>query len=103
MSVPADRVGCINPRCNRTFKREHPDDEIICGKCFKLCPVERRRYKALKRKVNQAKRWPHKWTDAKLDQLYRLFHKNWARMKRRFYEPEKPMGLDSFLEEMNLK
>lgn len=94
------RAPCLNPNCGRTWK--HEGHEVICNRCFRLCPVERRRYKALKRRLNHAKRWPHKWTDAKLDQLYRLMDKNWARMKRRFYQPEKPVGLDGFLEEMGL-
>lgn len=96
-----DRIPCINPRCGRTWKRTPGDgNEAICNKCFKLCPVERRRYRALKRRINHARRYPHKWTDEKVDQLYRVFNRNWNRMKRRFNLPEKPHGLEAFFEEM---
>lgn len=35
-----NRIPCINPRCRPTFKLEREDEEVICGKCFRMLPTE---------------------------------------------------------------
>lgn len=95
-----DRVACINPRCNRTFKREGAETEVICGKCFKLCPVERKRYKRLMKFYRHSQRYPHKWPAERLDLLHRRLDAAWAAVKSSFYDPGRPEGIDAFLQEM---
>lgn len=97
------RVRCINPRCNRTYKAE-AHAEVVCSKCMKLCPIETKRYRALRRRRNHLRRYPHKWTPEKRDQLYRVFDRNWETLKRKLAAPGgPPANLDAFLKEMGMK
>ena len=96
-----NRIPCINPRCNRTYKREGGMSEVVCNKCMKLCPAETKRYRYLRRRYNHSRRYPQKWTPEKLDQLYRLMDKNWARLKAKLQSPGGPTAnFDEFRKEM---
>ncbi|RWH31598.1 hypothetical protein [Mesorhizobium sp.] len=117
-----DRTPCLNPSCRRTFKREHEDETIVCGKCWKLLPMPvRQRYKQLRRRMKLIKRMDAKGPDfrrrgrkhgapdrgapqaftmgAKFD---RLWDRHWDWIRAFYLTPEKPAGLDSFLEEIGL-
>lgn len=96
------RAPCINPNCGRTWKYEGV--EVICGKCFKLCPKERQRYRALKKRLNHARRYPQKWTPQKMDQLWNLFDRNWNNLKRKLQSPGgPPADFNDFEKEMGWK
>jgi len=90
MSDKADRIPCINPRCNRTYKREPGLNEVVCNKCMKLCPIETKRYRYLRRRYNHLRRYPHKWTTKKRDQLLDLMDANWERLKQKLNRPGGP-------------
>lgn len=104
------RIRCINPRCNRTFKDE--GGEIICGKCWKMLPAELRN--AHKAAWRELRRWRKRITrtsdELQLDRLHRLekmasnkVHLNWLHIKAHVITPDRPEGLDPFLEEIGLK
>lgn len=109
------RIPCLNPRCRRTAPAEkYADVEIVCGKCWKLLPksvtdryrrlnrVERKILRRLEKRV--AQRSISAATISRLErQMADLKEKNWAAIRSYFLTPEKPEGLDAFLEEMNLK
>ncbi|RWC91702.1 MAG: hypothetical protein EOS72_03335 [Mesorhizobium sp.] len=119
-----DRVPCINPRCRRTAAQEkYPDsDDIICGKCWRQLPVSmRRRDRQLRKRWKLVDRMAEKGTgfrrrgrrhgrpDLGVPQAYtmrtslgRLWDQHWERLRAFFATPDKPAGLDTFLEEMNL-
>jgi hypothetical protein len=117
-----DRTPCLNPRCRRTFKSEHVGETVVCGKCWKLLPVAaRQRDKQLRRRMRLIERMAAKGNEfrrrgrhhgqpsvgapqaytmgAKFD---RLWHRHWDRVTAFFLAPEKPTGLDAFLEEVGL-
>lgn len=104
------RTPCINPRCRRTFKDE--GCEMICGKCFRTLPeVVRSEHRWLWREI---RKWDRRITRtgdelriARMrDIRYRLsagLNSHWdAVIKPFFVTPEKPEGLDAFLEEVGL-
>lgn len=100
----ADRIPCINPRCGRTWPAEKcSGSEVICSKCFALQPDLRARYRRLSKLLRHSRRYPQKWTPQKLERLYDLFDANWSKLKMSFLMPDRPIGLDVFLEEMGLK
>lgn len=82
------RAPCINPNCGRTWKYE--GCEVVCNKCMKLCPKERARYRWLRRRYNHLRRYPQKWSEAKVNQLFDLMDKNWAALKRKLHNPGGP-------------
>ena len=113
----APRRPCINPRCRRTFKRETGEPEameVCCGKCWRLLPVRlTRRYKALRardrridRQVKKLQRQGRGARPSRLEtltaQINRLHEANWREIHDFFHPTEKPVGLDTFLEEMLL-
>ena len=98
-----NRVSCINPRCNRTYKQEGPQHEVICNRCFKLCPKERARYKRLRKLYNHSRRYPQKWSAHRLNRLYDAMDENWLKVKASFHDAERPHGIDAFLKEMGLE
>lgn len=118
----SDRIGCLNPHCRRTFKREHEDDTIVCGKCWKLLPEAwRSRYKQLRRRMKLINRMAQKGNefrrrgrkhgspDRGAPQAYtmgakfdRLWDRHWERVRAFYLSPDKPAGLETFLEEIGL-
>lgn len=106
------RNPCINPRCGRTFKADDGSDEVVCGKCFRTLPEavrsEHRRYwreirKWDRRILRTADNFKVNRMAAIRDRLSWRLGLHWdAEIKPRFVAPEKPEGLDAFLEEVGL-
>ncbi|MGS1095821.1 hypothetical protein ACVCNR_14685 [Aquamicrobium terrae] len=106
------RTSCINPRCNRTYKQEHEGQEVICGKCFRSLPdavrTNHRRYWREYRKWDR--RIKRTRDELKIlhmrvirDRFGTMIDCHWdAEIKPYFLSPEKPEGLDAFLEEVGL-
>lgn len=110
--IAGDRTPCINPRCRRTFKREHEGEEVICGKCFRMLPEAVR--KEHRGYWNEIRKWDRRMARTS-DQLKIVrmreirehvankVHTHWAtHIKAPLLTPEKPEGLDTFLEEVGL-
>ncbi len=105
------RTPCINPRCKRTFKADD-GGEVVCGKCFRTLPeavrAEHRGYwreirKWDRRILRTADNFKIERMASIRDRLARRIEAHWDReIKARFLAPEKPDGLDAFLEEMGL-
>lgn len=107
-----DRIPCLNPRCGCTFARkpEHTEDsEICCRKCWKLVPKRLTdRYRALRSRDRKCVRLLKKTrrVDAMVHSnrmhrlLAELMRRNWADIHNFFHAPEKPEGLDNFIEEI---
>lgn len=116
------RTPCLNPSCRRTFKQEHEGETIVCRKCWMLLPMAvRNRYKQLRRRMRlieklEAKGVQHRRRGRKhgspnvgAPQFFTMrmkFDRSWERLWdgiHSFYlAPEKPEGLDAFLEEIGL-
>lgn len=109
------RIRCINPGCRRTASQEkHPDwNEIVCGKCWRKLPQELRdRYRALQRRDRRIGRLVMKRAakgiakPAQLNHMEDLLNghqrRNWSRIRNYFLRPEKPVGLEGFLQEVGL-
>lgn len=107
-----DRIPCINPRCRRTARADEHGSEIICGKCFRSLPEATR--KEHRRYWREIRMWDRRIArtgdEIKLNRMRRirdrlngLLNAHWdAHIKAPFRAPDKPAGLDVFLEEMNL-
>lgn len=105
------RIPCINPSCRRTAPAEKfPGQEIVCGKCWKLLPkAMTERYRQLRRARRRLERLARNRVrkggtvpetfGATLD---RALQRNWGEIHNYFVAPEKPVGLDTFLEEMGM-
>lgn len=112
--MTGDRIPCINPKCRRTAPADkvEPGTEIVCGKCWRTLPKHvARRYRALARLSKRIERLVRKEPalTARVVRLAglarrveKLQAKNWAAIRACFIAPEKPEGLDAFLEEMGL-
>lgn len=110
--MPADRIPCINPRCRRTFKAEGDGGEVVCGKCFRTLPQavreEHRRYwreirKWDRRILRTSDNFKIDRMKAIRDRIAERLARHWdTDMKPFFTAPEKPAGLDAFLEEIGL-
>jgi hypothetical protein len=110
-----DRIPCINPRCRRTAPAEKYDEgtEIVCGKCFRALPLalrvhrralerrDRRLLRLVERRVARGTITPVQVERVRLFSANRL-HANWAAIKRCFTAPERPVGLEGFLQEIGL-
>lgn len=116
------RTPCINPRCRRTFKDEHEGETVVCRKCWLLLPASlRARDKQLRRRMRliermSAKGVQHRRRGRKFghpdkgapqaftmgNKFGRLWDIHWARIRAFYIAPEKPEGLDAFLEEVGL-
>lgn len=105
------RIPCINPRCKRTAPADKYDGEIICGKCFKALPAElRNEHRSIWREIRKWQRRITKTADEmKLVRMRNILSKwchrldaNWTAIKASVSNPEKPEGIDAFLEEMGL-
>lgn len=105
-----ERIPCINPRCRRTFKPEDCSGEIVCGKCFRTLPeAVRAEHRGYWREIRKWKRRILRSTDEiKIGRMHeiknghsRRLGQHWDRVIKPFFlAPEKPAGLDTFLEEM---
>ena len=93
------RIPCINPRCRRTAADSGQHEQICCGKCWKLVPLTwRRRHKRLNAAIRQFER---RGRDAsRLEYLHAM---NWRRIWVYFNKPDKPEGIDNFIDEIGLK
>lgn len=109
------RTHCLNLRCQRTFKQEHEGETVVCGKCWKLLPAAvRQRGRLIERMA--AKGTAHRRRGRKFGrpeigapQSYtmgskfdRLWERHWTRIRIFFHAPDKPEGLETFLEEIGL-
>lgn len=110
-----DRIPCINPRCRRTAPAEKyaPDTEIICGKCFRALPKPlQRRYRSFHRREKRVLRAIERRTargtitPEAIDRVHDAFARNghaiWLDMRRAVFMPDRPAGIDGFLEEVGL-
>ncbi|RWN35825.1 hypothetical protein [Mesorhizobium sp.] len=118
----SDRTPCLNPRCGRTFKAEDGVDTVVCGKCWKLLPQSwRARDKQLRKRWRLVDRIAAKGDGFRqrgrkfgapgkgMPQSYtmrvkleRIWHSHWSRIKAFYLTPDKPAGLETFLEEIGL-
>lgn len=109
------RIPCLNPRCRRTAPADKypPGTEIICGKCFRNLPKalkeRHRRHERRYRKLRRAYR--RREVRGTLPGLVggrfghtacKVLDASWVRIRRYYREPERPHGLDAFLEEAGL-
>lgn len=107
--MTAARIPCINPACRRTASAEKFSGEIICAKCFRNLPADERAFhrrcwreirkweRRIARTVDELKRQRmqsicEKWS-------WRLNYHWETAIKASFTNPQRPEGLDSFLEE----
>lgn len=107
----SDRVGCINPRCRRAFKPGE-GGEIICGKCFRMLPeAVRKEHRGYWRAIRKWDRRIARTADelkivrmrAIRDRISFNLGTHWdAHIKAPLLAPDKPAGLDTFLEEVGL-
>jgi hypothetical protein len=107
----SDRTPCINPRCRRTFKCEQEGEEVICGKCFRALPAElRNEHRRYWREIRKWRRRITRTGDVLkaqrmhdiCDRWAGLLNKNWESIRASIVTPDKPEGLDAFLEEVGL-
>jgi hypothetical protein len=109
-----DRIPCINPRCRRTARadRYEPNTEIICGKCFRALPPDvkarRRQLEGRLRHVKRsvARRFAAMGIEVERSGTVRRvqieLNVQWDEIKCHLNSPERPMGLDGFLQEVGL-
>lgn len=108
----SDRTPCLNPRCGRTFKREHVSEETICGKCFRMLPeAVRKEHRGYWREIRMWDRRIARTSDelkiirmrAIRDRISFNLSTHWdVHIKGPLLAPDKPAGLDTFLEEVGL-
>ena len=106
----AERVPCINPRCRRTFKDEGA--EVICGKCFRALPdAMRSEHRGYWRELRTWKRRITRTNDElKISRMRDICQKLSFQLSQHWHQvikpyltsPEKPAGLEAFLQEMGL-
>ena len=106
------RTSCINPACRRTADAEKFPDEMICGKCFRALPPALREihrdawksYRLYCRRINRTGDLLKLQTLKKIRDRHAFrIESNWQRIKECFLAPEKPEGLDNFLDEMGMQ
>lgn len=108
-----ERIPCINPRCRRTFANDGRSGEIVCGKCFRCLPVAvRGEHRRLWREIRKWERRIMRTVDeiqasrmrGIRDRLVDHLNRHWnSDIITFFLAPEKPEGLDGFLEEVGLR
>lgn len=105
------RIPCINPCCKRTASADKFSGEIICGKCFRKLPKHlqqehRFRWKEYRKWDRRIARTADPLKIPKMRDIRGMWaariDANWADIKATFVNPEKPEGLDAFLEELGL-
>ena len=105
------RIPCLNPRCKRTAAQDKfpGSDEIICGKCFRALPSELRNEH--RRNWREYRKWERRILRTSdplkslrmrdiLNRWAAMIDGNWDVIRRTVVTPEKPAGLDAFLEEV---
>ncbi len=110
--MKAGRTPCINPRCRRTAPADQHPGEMICGQCFRKLPADvrakhrgfwremRKWDRRILRTADELKR--ERMRDIRSKIAWRLAL-HWDReIKAPLLSPEKPAGLESFLEEAGL-
>ncbi|MAZ85799.1 MAG: hypothetical protein CML31_05250 [Rhizobiales bacterium] len=113
-STKPGRIPCINPRCNRTAPADKYEDgdEIICGKCRRSLPsAMNRRFMKHRRAFDRLDRMrKQKKYAGRVHQInrmqwicHRIITEVWADMKSYFREPDRPEGIDNFLDEMGMR
>jgi hypothetical protein len=110
--MTGDRTPCINPRCRRTFKVDDGNSEVVCGKCFRTLPAEvRNGHRRLWREYRKWDRRIKRTSDVlKAQRMHDVrdrfgvsIGQHWDTLIKPFFlSPEKPEGLDRFLEEVGL-
>jgi hypothetical protein len=120
--VSEARTPCINPRCRRTFKQEHEGQTVVCRKCWNLLPqAVRNRYKQLRRRMRLIERMDAKGVGyRRLGRKYgqpgkgapqaymmrlkfdRAWERLWTGINAFYSAPERPLGLETFLQEAGL-
>lgn len=103
----SDRIPCLVLGCRRTAaaSKYPPGTEIICGKCWRQVPKAiRNRIRDLRRtRRTLRRRWAKKGVHAPNTRcLDSLIGREWDKVKECFAAPDKPAGLDAFLEEAGL-
>lgn len=106
------RIPCINPSCRRTAPADkyEPGEEIICRTCWRLLPKhladrwkrfgrrERRLIRLIDRRLAR-----HDITVDRINGMaVRMDARRveiWGAIRAYFRSPERPAGLDAFLEE----
>lgn len=106
------RTPCINPRCQRTGAADEFPGEMICGKCFRTLPVAvRKEHRGYWRQLrNYRRRIARSLDEVQIGRLRnvearisRNLGRHWDEVIKPFFvAPEKPEGLDAFLEEVGL-
>ena len=109
-----DRVPCINPRCRRTAPRRPGDGQdarCICPKCWKVLPPRlRARHKQLSRVTRRLHRALDRGRYRERAPLWIKTEQHlwdaWGRwnseVSHYFREPDRPIGLEAFMEETGL-
>ena len=108
-----DRIACLVPGCRCTAPADKfPEGfEIICPKHWKLVPSAlKRRYNQLRARRRKIQRLAQKVggdlvqerTQHALITLEYLQGRNWHTIRYSFLHPDKPEGLEQFLEETGL-
>lgn len=111
----SDRIPCLVPGCRRTAPRKKFPDavELICGKHFRMLPkAVRDRRRDLKRRARRLERYMDRevakgrMTEGGRRVLQEAMERDldaiWEKMRAYFLAPEKPVGLESVLEELGL-
>lgn len=105
------RTPCINPRCNRTADRAKFPDEMICAKCFKSLPAEiKADYRNAWRQYNlHCRRISRTSDELKLKKLHAkqgfwamACDRAWWRIRDHVITPDKPEGLDNFMQDIGI-
>lgn len=108
------RIPCINPRCRITAPvAQDGASDIICRKCWKALPVAMRsRYQQLQRRQKRLLKLIERRIlrgnisrDLVLQlerQLTDRCAENWGAIRNYFTTPDKPVGLEGFLQEIGL-
>lgn len=99
------RLRCLNPKCRRTSDpAKYPGcDSIVCYQCWKTIPkAYKDRYKLLRKRERLLIRaWKKKGVESpEFPLINEHMQKNWANIVLFFRAPEKPEGMDTFLEEV---
>lgn len=110
----SDRIPCINPRCRRTAPVEKfAGEEIVCAKCWKLLPRaltdrhkalnkrERRMLRLVERRIAKGAITAGQVYEAEAS-IARQRMANWQNIRACFLAPDKPDGLDAFLDEIGM-
>lgn len=87
--MTSERIPCCIPYCRRTM-RDVGQDEVICGKHFRLAD------KSLIRRYRALSRWLLKWNgsgDPKFDRRFETYTRGWSRIKQQVIE--RAMGISA--------